>query len=296
MCVSFFVCGSYICRWRLALLTGNTFADGCVDPALQRSGLSDGLTADVSHRRPFSSSIGLCTLFLLVQIDLVVPVWRRCRHCRVGRRRLRIAHRQRNPGDRVANGIEHWNVIGAELERAVDQSVRVDARIPAIGRYRVVQVRFRIGPVPLRDDDIAFETTRARRRRWHLAGGDSIGPIGEHLEHAAAAEVVESCAHPAARLTRLNRAGPRRQPKTRSSRAPSGSRASPCCRSDGRRCTRPISRCAATAPGSAYPSRSRCRYHRYLGTRSCPEFSSGRASSQPGNTAPLREGLERPQP
>src|SRR5262245_22578109 len=68
MWVSFFVCGSYICKWRLALFTGKAFADGCVDPALQKSGFSAGATADVSHTRPFSSSIGLWTLFLLVQI------------------------------------------------------------------------------------------------------------------------------------------------------------------------------------------------------------------------------------
>ena len=35
---------------------------------MQKSGLSDGRTAEVSHSRFFSSSIGLCTLFLLVQM------------------------------------------------------------------------------------------------------------------------------------------------------------------------------------------------------------------------------------
>src|SRR5436190_8216836 len=49
MCVSFFVCGSYICRWRLALSSGNAFADGCVDPALQTAGFSNGATADVGQ-------------------------------------------------------------------------------------------------------------------------------------------------------------------------------------------------------------------------------------------------------
>src|SRR5215203_843892 len=68
MCVSFFVCGSYICRWRVELFSGNAFAEGWVDPALQTSGFSNGATADVSHKRLFSSSIGLWTLFLLVQM------------------------------------------------------------------------------------------------------------------------------------------------------------------------------------------------------------------------------------
>src|SRR6187431_1700303 len=68
MCVSFLVCGSYICRCRLALSSGYTLAEGCVDPSLQNAGLSNGVTAEVSHNRFCSSSIGLCTLFLLVQI------------------------------------------------------------------------------------------------------------------------------------------------------------------------------------------------------------------------------------
>ena len=51
-----------------ARASGNSFADGCAEPALQTSGLSGGRTVDVIHTRPRSSSIGLCTLFLLVQI------------------------------------------------------------------------------------------------------------------------------------------------------------------------------------------------------------------------------------
>ena len=68
MWVSFLVFGSYICRCRLDRAIGNSFADGCSEPALQYSGLSNGRTAEVSHRRPWWSSIGLWTLFLLVQI------------------------------------------------------------------------------------------------------------------------------------------------------------------------------------------------------------------------------------
>jgi hypothetical protein len=45
-----------------------SFADGCADPSLQYPALSGARTADVIHTRPFSSNIGLCTLFLLVQI------------------------------------------------------------------------------------------------------------------------------------------------------------------------------------------------------------------------------------
>src|ERR1043166_8066603 len=68
MCVSFPVDGSYIARCRPARGSGNSFADGCADPALQKSGLSLRRTVDVIHTRPRASNMGLCPLFLLVQI------------------------------------------------------------------------------------------------------------------------------------------------------------------------------------------------------------------------------------
>src|SRR5688572_2954181 len=68
MCVSCFVAGSYICRCRPLRWIGNSFADGCDEPSLQNAGFSGERTAEVSQRRPFSSSIGLWTLFLLVQM------------------------------------------------------------------------------------------------------------------------------------------------------------------------------------------------------------------------------------
>ncbi len=48
--------------------SGNSLADGWSEPALQNAGFSGARTAEVSHSRPRSSSIGLWTLFLLVQI------------------------------------------------------------------------------------------------------------------------------------------------------------------------------------------------------------------------------------
>src|SRR4051794_38898517 len=68
MWVSFFVLGSYIARCRPARGSGNSLADGWLDPALHTSGLSGPRTVDVIHTRPRSSSMGLWTLFLLVQI------------------------------------------------------------------------------------------------------------------------------------------------------------------------------------------------------------------------------------
>src|SRR4029079_10816728 len=66
MCVSFFVAGSYIASWRPERASGNSFADGCDEPALQTAGLSGPRTAEVIHTRPFSSIIGLWTFALLV--------------------------------------------------------------------------------------------------------------------------------------------------------------------------------------------------------------------------------------
>ena len=62
------VAGSYIERWRLACSSGNTFADGCSDPLLQKSGFADGRTRAVNQTRPLSSIIGLWLLVWLSQI------------------------------------------------------------------------------------------------------------------------------------------------------------------------------------------------------------------------------------
>ncbi len=68
MWVSFPVFGSYLARWRPARVSGNNRAEGWLDPSLQKAGLSGGRTVEVIQTRPRSSNIGLCTLFLLVQI------------------------------------------------------------------------------------------------------------------------------------------------------------------------------------------------------------------------------------
>src|SRR5215216_1851259 len=68
MCFISFVFGSYTARWRPELLSGKSFAEGWLDAALQKAGLSGPRTLDVIHTRPFSSNIGLCTFARLVQI------------------------------------------------------------------------------------------------------------------------------------------------------------------------------------------------------------------------------------
>src|SRR3982750_2021380 len=56
MCVSFFDVGSYIARWRLELGSGNAFADGCDEPALQKPGFSGPRTAEGGHTPPRRAS------------------------------------------------------------------------------------------------------------------------------------------------------------------------------------------------------------------------------------------------
>src|SRR5687768_1379529 len=70
-CFISFVFGSYIARWRPELLSGKSFAEGWLDPALQNAGLSGGRTLEVIQTRPSSSNIGLCTFARLVQIGSV---------------------------------------------------------------------------------------------------------------------------------------------------------------------------------------------------------------------------------
>src|SRR5262249_20081804 len=55
-------------RWRLALCSGNTLADGWSEPCLQKSGLAGSRTRAAIHTRPFSSIIWLWMLVWLSQI------------------------------------------------------------------------------------------------------------------------------------------------------------------------------------------------------------------------------------
>src|SRR5215467_3932620 len=66
--VIFPVFGSYMDRCRFDVSSGVSFAEGCSDPFLQKSGLPGTPTRDVNQTRPFSSSIGLCMLVWLSQI------------------------------------------------------------------------------------------------------------------------------------------------------------------------------------------------------------------------------------
>ena len=138
--------------------------------------------------------------------DRLVPPVGRGRQRRARRdRRVGVAHRHRHLGGGVGHRIEHRHVVRARLERAVDRAVGVDRRVALVGGDLVVQVGLRIGPVPLRHDDAALHPLRpARRLRGQFAGQDAVGPVGEHLERAAAPHPVQPVRHRAAGLTRLD--------------------------------------------------------------------------------------------
>ena len=54
-----------------------------------------------------------------------------------------------------------------------------------------MQVGFRIGPVPLRDDDVALDALRTRRRLGgQFAVRDTGGPIGKLRQRAFRAKLV----------------------------------------------------------------------------------------------------------
>ncbi len=62
------VFGSYIVTRRLVLLSGNSTAEGCVEPFLQNAGLSGTWPVAASQTRPFRSIIELWLLALLSQM------------------------------------------------------------------------------------------------------------------------------------------------------------------------------------------------------------------------------------
>jgi hypothetical protein len=71
MCFISFVFGSYTASWRGEPFSGNSCADGWLEPASQKAGLSGPRTLEVIQTRPFSSNIGLCTFARLVQMASV---------------------------------------------------------------------------------------------------------------------------------------------------------------------------------------------------------------------------------
>ena len=62
---------------------------------------------------------------------------------------------------------------------------------------------------PHRDDRVALDPLRARRARRQLAGGNPLGPVGEHLHPTLAPEAVHRGAHLVAALAGLHAMVPR---------------------------------------------------------------------------------------
>ena len=73
--------------------------------------------------------------------------------------------------------------------RSIDQAVCVDGRISLVRGNLVMQVGRGGGPVPNRQDDIALDALRPRRRhRWQFAGGNPVRPIGKQRQGAIRVE------------------------------------------------------------------------------------------------------------
>ena len=140
---------------------------------------------------------------------LVPPVRRRLRHVGRGSRRRGIAHRQRYLRSRVAHGVQHRQIVCAQLERPIDQSVPVCRRMTSVGGHFIVQVGFGIGPVPLGDDHVALDAAGTMRRRRHFTLRDAIGPVGKHRDRARP-QLIHPADHAGAGLSRLNAPRPRR--------------------------------------------------------------------------------------
>ena len=223
MCVSCFVLGSYTAAWRTDASIGNSFADG----------MTRSPSAVVGRRRRTDSrrhpDAPLAVDHRIVHVGPAGPDRLRCPSTATAAsalrrpdRRVRIARPHVHAARRVANRIEHGNVIRAQLGSAVDRTVGVDRRIAPVGRDLVVHVDLRVGPVPLRDDDVPLRALRARRRGRQLAGRDAIRPVGEHGERPRRAKHGELPRHVAAGLARLDAAHPRVSSRTGRRRAPSG--------------------------------------------------------------------------
>ena len=64
----------------------------------------------------------------------------------------------------------------------VDRAAGIHRRLTAIGRDLVVHERVIGAPVPQRDDDVALDAFRPRRRRRHFASCNAIGPVRKYFQ------------------------------------------------------------------------------------------------------------------
>ena len=135
-----------------------------------RSRLAKGGIVEPAHRRGQPHS-AFFVYHRVVVVDArvpnlpVAPIGRR--HDRLlgrrvplaqGRWHFGIAHRRMEVRDRVRRRVEDRQLISG-----IERPIGIDRRIAPIGRDQVVEVLVRLPPVPFRNDDIAFDTLRARR-------------------------------------------------------------------------------------------------------------------------------------
>ncbi len=133
-----------------------------------------------------------------VEDDLVAPVRRRLEAGRGrehrGHHLGRLAERDGDLHRFVPRRVgDHQGVVGDGY--AVDEAVGVDRRLPLVGGDLVVDVGGLPRPLPHGQHQVALDALRPRRGVGHLAGGDTVAPVGEHRQAAVAAEAVEDAAH-----------------------------------------------------------------------------------------------------
>ena len=142
---------------------------------------------------------------LAVPYGLRAPIGRRLQRCGLRGRRVRIAHRMLDLAGRIVRRVEHRDVVGAVLGRAVELAVGVDGRIAPVRRREVVHVGRLAAPVPQGQHDIPLDALWPRRlRKRQLALGDPIGPVAEILERQLRVEAADRTDHIVLCLSRLN--------------------------------------------------------------------------------------------
>ena len=141
---------------------------------------------------------------------LVAPVQRRERRRREPRRHLglRRARRDVHRVGAVLLRIQHHQLT-VTGRHGIDRPAAVDGRVVLVRRDLVVHERVVVTDIPQRHDDVALDTSRSRRRRRHLALGDAIGPVRQHIQRPRRAHRAERPVHRVAAHAALQPAIPR---------------------------------------------------------------------------------------
>ena len=122
--------------------------------------------------------------------------------------RLGVHHGQWNLVQGVIDGVEHRQVVGAFFQGTVDFAIGVDGGVAPVGGDQVMEIGGGIGPVPLGDDHVALQSLGPRRRRRQFAGGDAVGPVGEHADGAFHSQAGQGADHGFSGLTGQDAARP----------------------------------------------------------------------------------------